>query len=293
MKPKAWIPIGILLLAAFPTHAAIGLTSSLMDIVLEDIEPGKDFNILKESGNPYLLTNRGNAPILVRVEVLRPRADELKPGYEPIPDARWISAEPNLLNIKSSSRMPSSLVIRVPDDSRLAGRHFMAVVWSHSVSRSLISVGVKSYIRFSTGSGLQVKETKRAVRAEDLHGFTLRPSVVAIRKARAGRYDPKRKEKLFFELTNRSDATRLVSLHAQPWTGAKLPKGFSAATDLGWVRFSPSSVKIKPGKTKRVRIKLRIPKNLRGKKIAFFIETRSDASDEPGPRSRILVRVRP
>ncbi|OGS56027.1 MAG: hypothetical protein A3J79_11315 [Elusimicrobia bacterium RIFOXYB2_FULL_62_6] len=278
---------------ASAAQAKVGVGSKFADAVLENLAPGLSYNIRELRGIPYTINNVGDADQDVGVEVVRPAAGELQPGYEPIPDPNWIKLTPNQLRIPRGGTAFSDIIITIPDDPKLQGRHFQAAIWAHTVNTGLLGAGVKSRIRLSIGPGPDSLAAEKKRKAMVSLNFDVWPQALYVNEAEAGqRYDVKKLEKKSVKITNRGDQRLEVLVKAVPWTNINaLPEGYEAG-DPAWLKFKPEMLKIKPDRVKDVKVILDIPAEQKGKKLAFLFYLTLPSGTEISTVNRVLVEVK-
>lgn len=139
------------LLTAMPALAALGLAVTFPDMVLEQIAPGTVFHSLKDRSIPYLVMNRSDGPIDVEVLLEARDAKDVKAGYEPIPDTSWLKVVPETFHLEKGEKMQADLIVSIPKDKKLIGRHFEAGVHSRTVGSGFLSAGVMHRVYLSIG----------------------------------------------------------------------------------------------------------------------------------------------
>ncbi|MFH1725879.1 MAG: hypothetical protein ABII00_14820 [Elusimicrobiota bacterium] len=271
---------------------SVGLSSQFVDVVFENLKPGRSYNIREIKGVPYTVKNRGNAPADVIVEAVLPEPTKIVEPYEAIPDPSWISLSPDRMRIDEASMGFSDIIISIPDDPELVGRHFQAMLWAHTVGTGFLAAGVKSRLRFSIGPGPETLERERARKAMVTLNFDLWPTALYVMKAEAGkRYDVKRKEKKTLKLTNRNDETLELVVKAIPWPSSLPPTGYEIIKDLSWVGFKPEKLKVKGNRVKDIRLILTPPEELKGKKVVFVVQLSLPIGTPISATHRVLVTI--
>ena len=280
-------------LLASAAQAKVGVGSKFADAVLENLTPGLSYNIRELRGIPYTINNVGDAEQEVGVEVVRPAQGELQPGYEPIPDPNWIKLTPSQHRIPRGGMAFSDIIITIPDDPKLQGRHFQAAIWAHTVNTGLLGAGVKSRIRLSVGPGPDSLAAEKRRKAMVTLNFDVWPQALYVNEAAAGgRYDVKKREKKSVKITNRGEERLEVLVKSVPWLNVNaLPEGYEAG-DPAWLKFKPESLKIKPDRVKEVKVILDIPAEQKGKKLAFLYYLTLPGGTEISTVNRVLVEVK-
>lgn len=276
-------------------RAKIGLTSQFLDVVFEGLKPGQSYNIRKVKGVPYTVKNAGDGPVDVIIEITVPQFERLVAPYERIPDPTWIKLSPDRIRIAPKSLGFSDIVIDIPDDPSLVGKHYQAMIWARTINTGMLAVGVKSRLRFSIGPGPKSLERESRRKAMVTLNYDLWPNSMHVRKAVAGmRHDVKRKEKKVYKLTNRNDDTIELMLKPLVWpkTTVRLPYGYEGPKDLSWVKFKPEIVKVKGGRVRDVKMIFdKVPEKWKGKKIAFLISVHLPIGTLVSATHRVFVTV--
>ncbi len=134
--------------------AAASLATSFVDVVVGDVELGKPRRVEDHLGNCLLIWNRGETPIVVQAEALKPTPQELQLASEPIEDVQWIQIRPTSLELGPHGSGRFDVTLQVPKNDRLRHRTFQAMIWSRSTpthdSGVSFSAGLKSRLRFTT-----------------------------------------------------------------------------------------------------------------------------------------------
>ena len=95
-KLKTALLASVLIFAtAGVSRAKVGLSSQFINVVLENLKPGRNYNLRELKGIPYTVKNRGDGPVEVVLETVRPEAKEMAAPYEAIPDPSWIELNPS------------------------------------------------------------------------------------------------------------------------------------------------------------------------------------------------------
>lgn len=261
--------------AARTAHARIGLSTQFVDVAVEGLEPGGVYSVRELRGSPYSVKNRGDGAVDVAVEVQVPK--RTVPPYEAVPDPAWLALSAPRQRIEPGALGSSDIVIRIPDDPSLAGRHFEAALWARTLDTGIVGAGLFSRLRFSIGPGPGAGPRREPEAAAVSLNFELSPSALTLSRATTGGlYDGTLAEGRRFTLRNRADAAVRLVLKAVPWPVDSLPLppgGWEATADVSWVRFEPAVVVVDGGSAQEVRVLLDdAPRSLRGAKSAFFIQ---------------------
>ena len=138
---------------------ASGLSTGFSEVTLENLQTGKTYNTKDVANLPLTVVNTGKEPVDLKIELMMPAAQELKKGYEPIPDLSWIKLDKTQFNgIKPQDSAVCEVVIVIPDDAKYLGKKYQVFIWSHTFGTS-VGVGLKSKLLLSIlGKNEKVKE---------------------------------------------------------------------------------------------------------------------------------------
>lgn len=275
-------------------HAAVGLSTQFVDVVLENLNPGLTYNIRELRGVPYTIRNGGDSEIEVLIEVRAPTKEELKPQYEPIPDPSWVQIQPERHKLLGGAMGFSDVIIAVPDDPALKNRHFQAVIWAHSIgTENMFAVGVNTRLRFSTGLGPESLEAEKRAKAMVKLNFDIWPQTLyAVKVIPGAEYDLKKAEKKSIKITNRAEESLDLVIKSIPWDPRLgLLEGYEAAPNSEWLRLEPEKVTIEPDSVKDIKLYFNIPEEMRGRKFAFLIQAGLPIGTPVSASNKVFVTV--
>lgn len=148
--PTALIVFGFLACHA-GTVAGAGLKTTFVRVSLENLRIGHTYNIREMANLPLAVYNTGDEPTDLAIEPTIPIEGETRQGYEPIPDASWVTVScDSFAGLEPGALATADVLITIPDDDRYSGKRYQAMVWSHTVGRSLVACGLKSEVLFTT-----------------------------------------------------------------------------------------------------------------------------------------------
>jgi hypothetical protein len=142
--------LGALLLST-PVVAAFGLAVTFPDLVMEQVTPGSVFRSVKDKGIPYVITNKTDGPVDIEVLLEARPAKDVKPGYEPVPHPEWLKVVPNRVHLERGEKASAELILSIPKDKSLVGRHFEAAIHARTVGETFLAAGVLHTVCFSVG----------------------------------------------------------------------------------------------------------------------------------------------
>ncbi|MFH2138359.1 MAG: hypothetical protein ABII88_07595 [Candidatus Omnitrophota bacterium] len=143
---KSFCLLIIFLLAPVTVYAG-GLSSNWGEVIVNNLEPGNTYDLNEIAGSTFKITNNFDKEITIKLEVLRPIEEELKPGYEPIENTSWVQIEEEA-KINAGEYKVIPIKISIPDDSKYLGKKYHFWVWTYT-SGQAVGVGLKSRILIS------------------------------------------------------------------------------------------------------------------------------------------------
>jgi hypothetical protein len=287
-KISALILAGMMI--AMPDHAsALGLSMRFVDITLENVELGANFNLRVIRNLPLVVANQSTThPTDVVIESTLPEGHEMKEGYEPIPDPSWIQIVPNRFTLGPKASASSDVVVQIPNDPKLLGRHFEAIIWAHTDPKKnaaqgtgvLIQAGLRSRIRLSIGGmGPAALQKEKALKklATINTNFSINPDNLFVQDIAVGsKVDLKAAKKGSLKIVNQSDdPVKLKLTPIVPDENIMPQSGYVYAPDPKWLTLSPEVASVEGNSIKEVKLQVSIPNKaeFRGKKYMFLVRT--------------------
>ena len=290
MNPTAarFTLITLLSLATPLVASAGGLRCSVGEVVLENLKISKTYSLRTLANLPLTLTNSGDRSVTVALDPMLPGESELRGGAEAIGSLEWISVEPKTLTLEAGQTGTADVTLVLPDDEKLFGRRFQAMVWSHTLPdpNDLVSVGLKSRIIFSVDTE---RDSGTAVPTGEL-GIQLESAELKLTGLKARRAY-KLEDLMMRPMTVRNTSSRTLTIELAP---AAVPASEAAeAGDLlsvAQLRFEPAIVVLAPGERRAVTGTLTVNDSakLRGRRLRCAV---SASVTDMAVRTRILSRI--
>ena len=155
MSGKGWPKWAIAVLLAI-------LTISSIPVLAQEAEgwaisPGEarvDGILLGESANiPITLINNESSPLTFTMSAEIPPADELRPGYEVIPDTNWITFNLPLVELEANSRQDVIVTVAIPPSGDWRGRNYECWLRATSEAMGMLRVELDCRLLLSTSAG--------------------------------------------------------------------------------------------------------------------------------------------
>lgn len=127
-----------------------GLSTGFVEVLLEGVPIASRYALAMK---PFDFTNKSDFTMRIRLEAVAPGPDEVRGGFDPIPDPAWVSFEPRELVLPPGGRGSAMVVLYTPDDARLTGRKFVVALWARGVpvESPAVGVGLRPRLYFTLG----------------------------------------------------------------------------------------------------------------------------------------------
>jgi hypothetical protein len=142
-----WILI-IILGITFPALTAGGLSSNWGEIVFDGLEAGKTYKLNQLTQAKFKIKNNFENPVHIKIEIINPAGEELKPGYEALPDIAWVVLEKTELKINSGKEAIINLTVNIPPTAQAKTKKYQFWVWTRTIGQA-VGVGLKSRVLVS------------------------------------------------------------------------------------------------------------------------------------------------
>jgi hypothetical protein len=242
------------LLVACAGRAAVtnSLATDFVEVLVEGIPPASRYVL---DTKPVVVQNRSDTGVHLRYDAVVPQPEEMRAGYEPIPDAAWIGFEPRVFDLPPGGTASGRVVVYAPADPALAGRRFQAMLHLHSDpgAGSLLSIGLKPRLLFSIAggaapSGPRVENTPRPLAWIKPYAAAA-PAGCMLFQAEPFTVENYWDEPMTYDIRADRDAARHVDLRP----------GETALPDPAWIEVAPSTIVLPPYGRAEVRAAARIP----------------------------------
>ena len=292
------ILIAMLIVAGVSVNVecSIGLSTRFVDVTLENVVIGEIYNLRKIRKIPYAVTNRGDIPVEITVDVIIPPKESMSEGYEPIPDPSWIQLLPNTLKADAHRTAYAEIILRVPNDPVYANRHYQALVRSRTSNTGLFSASTRSRLRFSTGAGPESLKREAVRQAMMQLDFEVSPADLFVPVVQPGiPFNIKTSNPKKMMVTNRAESPMEMKFNSIPWsfTLFEMQGDYVAAPDPSWLKFVPETVVVDGESITKLEPVIQIPDEEvhYGKRYAFLVKVDIVLGVELDIYNRIYVQV--
>lgn len=255
-------------------------TINFSDINIDNVQPGVPISLLEKASFLANVTNVDSQEAEVRFEILPPDSGQLRAGYEPLPDARWIRPDNNSFMVKPNATQDFDLIIYAPFNKELFGKKYHAVLKTFTLE-GIMKVSLKSnlYISFSSDTfEKDALEKKIEENTPNSSALVISPKLKHIKNFKL----PAKKDFSVFEISNKSGQKKTVSLSAAYLENLPEIKEM--------VVFKEPVIELAPNESKKINITLNIP-NLGVKKtdeMVILITAKEINTNSPNGTTAVL-----
>lgn len=275
--------------------AADGLSVTPAKILLENLIPGRTYDLSELADLPLTVKNTSGRRMRFFLSVQRPDVKSVEKGFEPLPDAGWITLSPVELELENGESGKSRIVIRIPQDEKYKNQKYEAGILTAgrdpSGQRRALDFEVELLSRICfTVSPLKEGETEQDKKI-DLN-FNFSPQNIFLSNfTSVSSPGAKTQEKiLLLENLNSTERSYFLKRIKPSDALVGLPAGYEEAPEDSSVEFSMTNVRLEAlGKT-GIRTKFSIPDSeaARGKRYLFVLSARAEGRETRGTK---LVKV--
>ncbi len=272
---------GLFILTLFVATAlqAAGLSTSLGEVVVENLQVGQTYS-LKQLANVRLsVANNSDDSVALKMDILSPDSSELRKGSSQIPDISWLKLSPDNFVLGPNEIALSDITLSIPDENRYLGKKYQVAIWSHTVAlagRALsLGLGLKSRIIFTTDTARA--PANKIVKSSDASvELVLNPANLFLDDVEPGTaYDPEARKGSVLTVSNHSGHEQLLRLRSLTVGNsvATLTSGYEDAPDASFLRFSENEFVLPAYGTKEVKVYLDFSRRTEylGKRFMFII----------------------
>ena len=293
-KKLIYLAIGIfaLLLSIHRGAIGAGLSTKFGEVKLANLKIGQTYSMRELVNFPLQVVNTGDATVDLKVDVILPKAEDAKEGYEPIPDTSWVKLEKDFFTLEPGQTAISDVLIKIPDDEKYFGKGFEVDIWSRTVPRGrsgTLAVGLKSRLLLGIARERATSEEITKQKKRKMVGnvnFSIVPYKFEFQDIEVGKKI--NIEKMFNEIlkvVNPNNEKLTIKLYSISLREAELTPdaGFTACPDPAFLSFSDKKFTVKGNSIKLVKMHLNFPdrNEYKGKKYLFIISARIEGQEVP------------
>ncbi len=294
----------LLLLVVFASPCFAGkIGTNFGEVKVESLPIGQTQSMKQIANMPFNVINMTDESIDLKLLVEMPKAEEVKPGYDPLPNPDWVKLEKESLRLPPQETGNSDIYITIPKEKRYLGKKYQVSLVAETVppkGRGFLAFGVslKGRLLISTAGQIVKKEKPEPVQETN---FLLRPWEIIIPALEVGKfYNLDEEMGINFSLENPHDKPyryRIESLTAKE-AELELPGGFEEAPNKEFLTFDRAAVVFKKKGKEEIKAFFKFPKEDRYRRKKYLFVIRASLLDgRTGKRlfsvhSRIYVQTK-
>ncbi|MDI6704471.1 MAG: hypothetical protein QME40_07365 [bacterium] len=279
----------ILLLFNLESVEARGLRTHFSEVVIENLRIGHSYSVKGIANLPLCVTNTSNRSVILKIEALAPCKEELREGYEAIPDISWIGFEKDLFELEEGEEAVTDVIISIPDSEEYLGKRYQAWIWSHTIGPGMIGVGLKSRILFSIA-----KEKEEAIKKD----LSILPTEIYTGEIKIGEvFDVKEKgDGIILRVSNLGEGEKTfmiepIKVEDSPF---ELKEGYEDCPNPRFLILSERIFSLPKDGEKEIEMYIAFPKKegYKGKRYEFIVHAKPLDKEKDGAYSRIYVSLK-
>jgi hypothetical protein len=243
----------VLVLGVVGRLEAASLKVSPARFIVHNVEPGRLYDIYKETGVRLTVYNDSDVSRTWNLSTHRPsERGRWETGYGEIPDATWCWFEMNEITVEPNSKAYANLYMKVPDEVQYYNQHWVVTLnVGGKPGRGLaLAVDVRVQIETKSKVGMTTKP----------YGLLgLEPSMVRFDNVVPG--TSRTAQVMLYNNDNTSHTYAISSLFEKDDTrfNSYLTRFYSVIPDATWIGRSQDTITIKAGERAVLNLELKIP----------------------------------
>lgn len=260
------------------------LFTRMGEVRVDNIRLGKTFSMTQALNMPFKVTNASTFRAELKMEIIIPVQEDkdLRPGYEPLPDASWVELSRDFFILEPGADAVTDVVFTIPEKKEYFGKKYQFYICSR-ITRGISNVNVAIVSRFLLNviskEGMKLlRGEKPPVRMEPVSNlnFSLLPWEVFLKGAKLGsRINVLKETGSQLKVVNPNDQELKFSLKCITVrkAGVSLKAGYEDCPDPSFLNFSENEFVVPADSIKKVKMFLKFPREDEyfGKRYMFII----------------------
>jgi len=250
--------IGIILFIGIAeTAKCAGLAVSPGGLLIQEIVPGKLYDLYEISKIGLTIYNKDNKPHTYVLSTHKPSEvgnRKWEKGYLEIPNPQWCWFDKKEIEVEANGKGFVRIYLQIPDEEKYYNQHWVVAIGVIGKTKIGLGVALGIYVR------LQIETKSKADIKEKPDGIiAFKPSTVRFKDVSL---DNTRESKVvIYNNDDEIHTYRITSLFHIKGVERKnyLTHLYEAIPDTRWISLSKSKVRINPGQFYTLFLKLRIP----------------------------------
>ena len=285
MKKSIWfygLVIAVLASVNLPRANAVGIRTRFGVVVVENLQPGRTYNIRELVGLPLRVVNASEKQVTIKMDLQKPGQEKsmVQKHFDPIPDLSWVKLSRDFFVVDPGQSAIADVLVTIPDDDKYLGKRYQVNIWSHTIGKRFANVGLMSKLRITVAKRRMTEEEKlaEAHREEIIKNidFQLLPHTIFIDGVELGKkIDIEKKYKHTLKVVNPNNekfSYRIRTVTAWEAEMGVIP-GYEDAPEPSFLTLSEKEFSLPPISIREIKMFLQIPneEKYRGKKYQFVI----------------------
>ncbi|MFH1258507.1 MAG: hypothetical protein ABII74_01610 [Elusimicrobiota bacterium] len=271
--------------------------TNFAEVKVEGLQIGQTQSLKQIANMPFNVISMADEPVDLKLWAEMPKLEELKPGYEALPNPDWVKLEKETLKLLTRETGTSDIYITIPKEKRYLGKKYQVYIVVETVPPKgkgfiVFGVSLKGRLLITTADKIVKLETAEPVQEVN---FLLRPWEIIIPSLEAGKFY-NLYEEMGISLSlenphNQSYCFRIESLTANQ-AEVELPGGFEDTPSSDFLHFDSTNVRFKKSGKEEIKVFFKFPNedSYRNKKYLFVI--RASLIDEKTGKRQVSVYSR-
>ncbi|NTV52616.1 MAG: hypothetical protein HGA76_06350 [Candidatus Firestonebacteria bacterium] len=275
---------GLFLLSLVPSFWA--LSSNYAEVFFENLRIGNTYDLSELTNMPFTLGNGQNKVIDMKIEVLKPLKNQLRSGFEPIPDVKWVVVKDTRFTVAAKGTFKTSIKLIIPNQKKYLGKKYQVCIETaevHTEGGINVAFAVTSKILFSTAP---VQDALRVTKSKQLKlNFKMIPDVVYLDDVVLGKEtEVKNLDGKPVQLVNSNDSEIVAILESVLPDSEmfNLMPEYEFSPDAKFLKFPSGSLAV-PANAKRdfpMTVEFPADPKYAGKKYEFFISVTPEVENQ-------------
>jgi len=253
MKKAGFAVFLLIFLLAFSGRLeAAGLKVSPASFIIHDVNPGKPYDLYKETGLRLTIHNDDDVSHTYLLSTHRPKGKWEK-GYLEIPDAGWCWFENSEITVEANGKGYGNIYLKISDEEKYYNQHWVVTLKvAGKAGPGGIALAIEVRAQIETKSKADVKEKPDGIIATG--PSTLRFENVSPGVTQEGKVT-------VYNNDNKTHTYKLTSLFHKKGTkpNTYLTHSYQVMPDSKWITLSKDRLTIMPNSSSNLFLKLKIP----------------------------------
>jgi len=254
MKNLSYLLCLIVILPIFPGRLeAAGLKVSPAGFILQNIVPGKVYDIYRKTGLRLTVYNDDTVGHTYLLSTNSPSEwGKWEKGYLEIPDPKWCWFEKKKLTVGPSSQGSCSMFLKIPDEEKYYNQHWVVVLRIMGENGpGGIALAINVRIQIETESKVALKEIPDGI-------IGIVPSTVVLEK------EGGEKKVTIFNNTDSPQVCAVYPLKEKEKLKTYISSGFKPLPKPNWLKLNKQTLKILPRSKQTFTLGLSVPEGEMG-----------------------------